>query len=583
MFSKVFARGAGKAAGTDYLMSEKDAQGKERNIPAEVLRGDPKITKQIISRLNFAQNYKSGVLSFTETVDEIGRDKLGEIMDSFEDMVKAGFEDDPGRIDVLWVLHQDKGRAELHWVIPNVDLETGKRFQPYFDRVDQKMFRAWERLTNTENGFTDPADPARARTINIPAYLPENKEAQYRQINDAITGMFAQGKIKNRDDVVEALTEVGYGINRLSRDYLSIKDPNGLKLRLKGAFYGESFTSPASIERYAEQGRGDQSERIAELRGELEGYVAKRRDYVRGRYCQLGSSSQESDRGEVQSLRTAPIGAVSTIGSLTRPVFEEPEYEVRSLQPESLAVPEIVVAGGVGDNRDVDRSRRVDFGLERDDHQTPDRCTATEEQRTSEESRQPPTENRPAAAENQEEELTNDRIRNNAVTVPGTTEQRSPGERSSFDQAIERLELEVQRIDQASTDLNSRTAGLPIVRSHLQRAGRSAREIGQGIQSATARNQRTSALLGEFAAGSDQTRTTIQTNQQHHANIARQHQEVQRLIELAAERAREKEEQAKQKEELARDLKAAVEEARAKAPVVKVIKTSRSQGHGHSM
>jgi hypothetical protein len=582
MFSKVFARGAGKAAGTDYLMSEKDAQGKERNIPAEVLRGDPKITKQIISRLNFAQNYKSGVLSFTETVDEIGRGKLGEIMDSFEDMVKAGFEDDPGRIDVLWVLHQDKGRAELHWVIPNVDLETGKRFQPYFDRVDQKMFRAWERLTNTENGFTDPADPARARTINIPAYLPENKEAQYRQINDAITGMFAQGKIKNRDDVVEALTEVGYGINRLSRDYLSIKDPNGLKLRLKGAFYGESFTSPASIERYAEQGRGDQSERIAELRGELEGYVAKRRDYVRGRYCQLGSSSQESDRGEVQSLRTAPIGAVSTIGSLTRPVFEEPEYEVRSLQPESLAVPEIVVAGGVGDNRDVDRSRRVDFGLERDDHQAPDRGTATEEQRTSGESRRPPTENRQAAAENPEEEVTNDRTRNNAVAVSGTTEQRSPGERSPFDRAIERLEHEVQRIDQASTDLNSRTAGLPIVRSHLQRAGRSAREIGQGVQSAAARNQRTSAQLGNIAAGSDQTRTTIQTNQQHHTNIVRQHQEVQRLIELAAERAREKEEQAKQKEELARDLKAAVEEARAKAPVVKVTK-SRSQGHGHSM
>jgi hypothetical protein len=583
MFSKVFARGAGKAAGTDYLMSEKDAQGKVRNIPAEVMRGDPKITKQIISRLNFAQNYKSGVLSFTETVDEIGRGKLGEIMDSFEEMVKAGFEDDPGRIDVLWVLHQDKGRAELHWVIPNVDLETGKRFQPYFDRVDQKMFRAWERLTNTENGFTDPADPARARTINIPAYLPENKEAQYRQINDAITGLFAQGQIKNRDDVVKTLTTAGYEINRLSRDYLSIKDPNGLKLRLKGAFYGESFTSPASIERYAEQGRGDQSERLTELRGELEGYVAKRRDYVRGRYCQSGSSSQESDRGEVQSLRTAPIGAVSTIGSLARPVFEEQEYEVRSLQPESLAVPEIVVAGGVGDNWDVDRSRRVDFGLERDDHQAADRGIATEEQRTSEESRQPPTENRPAAAENQEEELTDDRTRNNAVAVSGTTEQRSPGERSPFDQAIERLEHEVQRIDQASTDLDSRTAGLPIIRSHLQRAGRSAREIGQGIQSATARNQRTSALLGEFAAGSDQTRTTIQTNQQHHANIVRQHQEVQRLIELAAERAREKEEQAKQKEELARDLKMAVEEARAKAPVVKVIKTSRSQGHGHSM
>ncbi len=143
MFSKVFARGAGNAAGTDYLTSEKDAEGRERYIQAEVLRGDPKITKKIISRLNFSQNYKSGVLSFTETAKEIGREKLGEIMDSFEDMVKAGFEDDPGRIDVLWVLHQDKGRAELH-----CDTQRRSRnrqeISAYFDRVDQKMFRAWE-------------------------------------------------------------------------------------------------------------------------------------------------------------------------------------------------------------------------------------------------------------------------------------------------------------------------------------------------------------------------------------------------------------------------------------------------------
>jgi Relaxase/Mobilisation nuclease domain len=503
-------------------------------------------------------------------------------MDSFEDMVKAGFEDDPGRIDVLWVLHQDKGRAELHWVIPNVDLETGKRFQPYFDRVDQKMFRAWERLTNTENGFTDPADPARARNINIPAYLPENKEAQYRQINEVITNLFAHGDIKNRDDVVEKLTTAGYEINRLSRDYLSIKDPNGLKLRLKGAFYGESFTSPASIERYAEQGGGDKTERIAELRGELEGYVAKRRDYVRGRYCQHGSSSQESDRREIRSLHTAPIGAVSIGGSPFGKVFEGHGYEVGCIPKEDHDVPEIFIGARFGDNRDISGDRHDDRGLEFGVYQAADRGTATEEQRTSAASRRPANENRPAAAENQEEEVTNDRTRNNAVGVPRTTEQRSAGERSPFDKAIERLEHEVQRIDQASTDFNSRTAGLPIVRSHLQRAGRSAREIGQGIQSATVRNQRTSAQLGNIAAGSDQTRTTIQTNQQHHTNIVRQHQEVQRLIELAAERAREKEEQAKQKEELARDLKAAVEEARAKAPVVKVIK-SRSQGHGHSM
>jgi hypothetical protein len=549
MFSKVFARGSGKAGGVDYLTSEKDAERKEREIQAEILRGDAETTKRIISRLNFAQKYKSGVLSFTETVKEIGREKLDEIMDSFEDMVKAGFEDDPGRIDVLWVLHQDKGRAELHWVIPNVDLETGKRFQPYFDRVDQKMFRAWERLTNTENGFTDPSDPARARTIKIPAYLPENKEAQYRQINDAIVGLFAQGQIQNRDDVVKTLTTAGYEINRLSRDYLSIKDPNGLKLRLKGAFYGENFRSPASLEGYAAESRGDQSERIADLRRELEGYIGKRSEYVHQRYCRPELERTGRISRAEQSPFEVPKGEISTDRSHARPAHEGHQYAVEVTGSAGQEIREIVGAGGVGNNRDVSGSRGDERGMEPDDYQTPDRSTGGEEQRTSAESERPAKEGQPAAAESPTEELADDRTRNHAASVLGETEQRSTGERGSFDEAIERLEREVQQIDRASTDLSSRTAGLPILRDHLQRAGRSAREIGERVQATAAGNQRVTAQLGDLAAGSNQTRTTIQNNQQHHANIAGQHQEIQRLMRLAAERAKEKEEQAKKQAE----------------------------------
>ncbi|MGK3325838.1 hypothetical protein ACSLPB_29600, partial [Escherichia coli] len=32
---------------------------------------------------------------------------------------------------ILWVEHQDKGRLELNFVIPNMELQTGKRLQPY--------------------------------------------------------------------------------------------------------------------------------------------------------------------------------------------------------------------------------------------------------------------------------------------------------------------------------------------------------------------------------------------------------------------------------------------------------------------
>ncbi|WP_149022820.1 relaxase/mobilization nuclease domain-containing protein, partial [Salmonella enterica] len=38
---------------------------------------------------------------------------------------------------ILWVEHQDKGRLELNFVIPNMELQTGKRLQPYYDRADR--------------------------------------------------------------------------------------------------------------------------------------------------------------------------------------------------------------------------------------------------------------------------------------------------------------------------------------------------------------------------------------------------------------------------------------------------------------
>ncbi|MGK3295905.1 hypothetical protein ACSLNR_28615, partial [Escherichia coli] len=38
---------------------------------------------------------------------------------------------------ILWVEHQDKGRLELNFVIPNMELANGKRLQPYYDRADR--------------------------------------------------------------------------------------------------------------------------------------------------------------------------------------------------------------------------------------------------------------------------------------------------------------------------------------------------------------------------------------------------------------------------------------------------------------
>ncbi|WP_460182066.1 hypothetical protein, partial [Escherichia coli] len=40
------------------------------------------------------------------------------------------FRSEKNQYSILWVEHQDKGRLELNFVIPNMELQTGKRLQP---------------------------------------------------------------------------------------------------------------------------------------------------------------------------------------------------------------------------------------------------------------------------------------------------------------------------------------------------------------------------------------------------------------------------------------------------------------------
>jgi hypothetical protein len=67
-----------------------------------------------------------GVLSFEEA--NLEEQQKQEIMQSFEETLLAGLDRD--QYDITWIEHTDKGRLELNFVIPNVELSTGKRLQP---------------------------------------------------------------------------------------------------------------------------------------------------------------------------------------------------------------------------------------------------------------------------------------------------------------------------------------------------------------------------------------------------------------------------------------------------------------------
>lgn len=225
-------KGGGSAGATiDYLL------GKDRDRPGAVLlSGDPELTQRLADNLDFQNRYTVGVLSFEET--DLDQHQKEKIMQSFEETLLAGLQRD--QYDITWIEHTDKGRLELNFVIPNVELSTGKRLQPYFDQADRPLVENWKQVTNFEHGLTDPHAPEKAQAIktlnsqNLPQSIKEIKE----KIGTAIAEQIGSGNIQNRQDVVETLKGAGFEIARETDRSISIKNPDGKRnIRLEGLIY----------------------------------------------------------------------------------------------------------------------------------------------------------------------------------------------------------------------------------------------------------------------------------------------------------------------------------------------------------
>ena len=240
MIVKFNSRGAGAGSGpVDYLL------GKERDREqAKTLRGDPERVKTLIDTCDFARTYTSGVLSFQEK-DLPDADKQ-QLMDELEQTLLPGLDKD--QYSILWVEHQDKGRLELNFVIPNMELHSGKRLQPYYDRADRPRVNAWQTLTNDRLGLSDPNDPERRRELTPGRDLPKNSQKAAESITAGLSHLAMQGLIRNRQDVITTLEAAGMTIARETKSSISIASPDGGKnLRLKGALYERDFQFSESL------------------------------------------------------------------------------------------------------------------------------------------------------------------------------------------------------------------------------------------------------------------------------------------------------------------------------------------------
>lgn len=296
MIVKFFKFGKGNSKSCiDYLL------GKDRDREyARVLSGDVDLTAAIIDSSRFTKKYTAGCLSFAEAdLDEEAKKK---IMADYEKCLFPGMTED--QYNLTWIEHKDKGRLELNFVIPNVELSTGKRLQPFYAPADLGRVDCFKKITNHDYNLHDPDDPENRQLARVdlddqgeikPKKGEVSKSKTSKEIAEDIDikvmQAYLDGKIKDRDDTILFLIdELKLNITRITNKGISIL-PEGKNrpIRLKGEMYEQGFTTddrPDSPdeERRADSYRSRISGAIEGIRREYENRCSRKAEEVARRY-----------------------------------------------------------------------------------------------------------------------------------------------------------------------------------------------------------------------------------------------------------------------------------------------------------
>ena len=343
MIVDFFRHGSGLSKGClDYLLGE----DREREH-AQVLSGDVELTAQLIDSSPFAKKYTSGCLSFYEH-DLSDQDKQ-QIMQNFEECLFPGLDKD--QYQILWVQHQDKvnqdtgeTRLELNFVIPNVELSTGKRLQPFYAPVDLDRVDLFKQITNTEHSLYDPDDPEHRQLFlnkkNLPKDIKDFKEQLHQRVYRAV----ANGEVADRQELVKWLELNQIHVTRQVKNSISIENPyEGAKrpIRLEGEIYEQGFRATGEyrqeVQQRIEEYRGTASERYRANVTEYQRQLEHKSQYHSDRYPTVGRENSPEHSKQRPDGREAvePVSSLAAIEIEPFNAIKRADTEPRTASPES--------------------------------------------------------------------------------------------------------------------------------------------------------------------------------------------------------------------------------------------------------
>ena len=305
MIVEFFRYGAGLSKGPlDYFL------GKKRDREhAKILSGNEQEVAGLIDSSPFAKKYTSGCLSFYES--DLSDEAKRKIMADFEHCLFPGMSSDQYR--VLWIEHKDKlneetgeRRLELNFLIPNTEILTGNRLQPFYHEADMPRVDLFKKIINFEHQLHDPDDPMFRQDIKTKKSLPKNTADIKRVLDVAAKKQIEEGFITDRESMKQWLIDLGLDVTKETAKAISIKNPygdeNSRPIRLEGAIYeqnfrfgaeGDSLTAEAS-ERYRREARKRYRENLQRYAEQIDGKIREFQQKYQQRDAELEKAGHAS-------------------------------------------------------------------------------------------------------------------------------------------------------------------------------------------------------------------------------------------------------------------------------------------------
>ncbi|WP_076925719.1 relaxase/mobilization nuclease domain-containing protein [Burkholderia pseudomallei] len=316
MMIKIFHRSQKLSAvgPVQYLLSDRDHTKAVRSVKPEILAGDPAVTDCLIESLPFKHRYVAGCLAFRPNEQPTDEQKH-HAMARFEQCFLAGLT--PDRYNILWVEHRDKGRIELNFVVPRVELSTHKSMNIHPSGAKNLAFyNAFVSIMNNEFGYEQVVpNPTRLREsehiskINAQAIrdnvdIDSGTHASKLKWHANLVRKIHVGKIRNRPELIEYLREHGCEFSRIGSDYVSIKNKkNGRAIRFRGYIYEDNGGKNYQLDCIGNAILTPQHANL--LRAKLDKFTAERAQFNRSTFAHSRRTTFRRIAGEAIHSRIA--------------------------------------------------------------------------------------------------------------------------------------------------------------------------------------------------------------------------------------------------------------------------------------